>query len=300
MNRSFLANLAAATAALSAGASVVATRLVIEETEPVTLAFYRYVIAVACMVPILPFLWPRDGIPVREMAKIAVLGALFFGFFPWAFSAALQYTTAARGAIGLATIPIQTLVVATLFGKEALTRGKMLSVGLAFTGIAVVFGPAALTVAGTDHLPGDGLMLLGAFSAAIFSVFGRGVLGRHGPLFVTALAMVFGLLALFPLAVAGGAVESWPKFTRDGWIALLFLGTLGGAIQFSLFIWALRWLPPTRAVVYLTLNPISAMILAVAILGETITVTLAIGLIFVLSGILLANLARTDHAKKSP
>ncbi|MBT5415784.1 MAG: EamA family transporter, partial [Rhodospirillaceae bacterium] len=77
MNRSFLANLAAATAALSAGASVVATRLVIEETEPVTLAFYRYVIAVACMVPILPFLWPRDGIPVREMAKIAVLGALF-------------------------------------------------------------------------------------------------------------------------------------------------------------------------------------------------------------------------------
>ena len=299
INKSTQANLAAATAAFSAGASVVATRLVIGETAPVTLAFYRYVIAVACMAPILPFLWPRTGVPGREIVKIAMLGALFFGFFPWAFSAALQYTTAARGAIGLATIPIQTLIVAVLFRREALTRGKTLSVGLAFAGIVVVFGPAALAVTSTDTLLGDGLMLLGAFSAAIFSVFGRNVLGRHGPVFVTALAMVFGLLALFPLAFASGAVESWPIFTRDGWFALIFLGTLGGAIQFSLFIWALRWLPPTRTVIYLTLNPISAMILAVQILGESITLVLAIGLFFVLSGILLANLSRTAERENA-
>ncbi len=292
MNTYTLANLAAATAALSAGASVVATRLVVGETDPVTLAFYRYVIATLCMTPVLFVLWPRSGVPVRDMATIASLGALFFGFFPWAFSASLYYTTAARGAIGLATIPIQTLMVAALFGRESLTRTKVLSVSLAFAGIAVAFGSAALTSGSVDSLIGDGLMLLGVLSAAIYSVFGRPMLQRYNPLFVTASGMVCGALALFPLAAMGGAVTSVPAFTPNGWLALLFLGTMGGAIQFALFTWALRWLPPTRTVIYLTLNPISAMFLATVLLGEAITITLIIALGLVMSGIFLANRPR--------
>ncbi|MCZ6873726.1 MAG: DMT family transporter [bacterium] len=103
-----------ATAALSAGASVVATRLVIGETDSVTLAFYRYVIATCCMAPVLFVQWPRSGIPLRDLGTIVFLGVLFFGLFPWTFSASLNCTTAARGAIGLATLPIQTLLVAAL------------------------------------------------------------------------------------------------------------------------------------------------------------------------------------------
>ena len=178
MNKSALANLAAATAALSAGGAVVATRLVIGETDPVALAFYRYLIAVICLAPLLPFVWPRSGVSAMDIGKIAALGALFFGFFPWAFSAALQYTTAARGAIGLATLPIQTLVVAALFGREVLTHNKVISVGLAFTGIAVVFGPEAVIGRGTEYLRGDALMLLAVFAAAIYSVFSRATLER--------------------------------------------------------------------------------------------------------------------------
>jgi drug/metabolite transporter (DMT)-like permease len=289
MNRYLLANFAAAAAALSAGASVVATRFVVGETDPVALAFYRYLIGSVCLAPALFLLRPKDGLPMREVAKIAALGVLFFGFFTWAFSAALQYTTAARGAIGLATIPIQTLVLAALFGREALTGRKLASVALAFAGIATVFGPAALA-AETTHLRGDGLMLLGAFSAAVYSVFSRSVLGRHGPIFVTALAMAFGALALLPVALIGGSIAGIPSFSREGWLAMLFLGTVGGALQFSLFIWALRWLAPTRTVIYLTLNPITATILAVLLLGEAVTAALATGLLLVIAGILTANL----------
>ena len=43
---------------------------------------------------------------------------LFFVFFPWAFNASLQYNPPARGAVGLATISIQTLLVALLGGSH--------------------------------------------------------------------------------------------------------------------------------------------------------------------------------------
>ena len=295
MPKLLLANIAAAVAALSAGAAVVATRFVVGDLGPAELAFYRYVIGVLCLLPLLPLVWPRAGLGVAAIAKIALFGAVFYGIFPWAFSAALQYTSAARGAIGLATLPIQTLIVAAVLGKEVLTRSKLLSVALAFAGIALVFGPEALRVDGSNYLIGDGLMLFGAFSAAVASVLGRSILAAHGPLFVTAVAMMFGVAALLPFAIADGAFLRLPELSYHGWLAVLFLGTVGGAVQFSLFAWALRWLPPTRTVIYLSLNPISAVLLALAWLGESVTVTLVAGLVLVLTGIIIANLPRPEQ-----
>src|SRR3569833_2529145 len=109
----------------------------------------------------MPMLWPKERLVAAEYVKIAAFGILFFVFFPWCFNAALHYNPAARGAVGLATIPIQTLLVAVAFG-------------------------------GGDggSLKGDGYMLLGVFCAAVYSVFGRATLMKHGALFVTALGMV--------------------------------------------------------------------------------------------------------------
>jgi drug/metabolite transporter (DMT)-like permease len=196
LNKIYLAHAAAAIAALSAGFAVVATRYVITETDPLSLVFYRYLISVLYLVPVLPALWPREGLPRTEIAKIAIFGVLFFVLFPWAFNASLEINPAARGAVGLATIPIQTLIVAVAFGREKMTIAKVLGILFAFLGISVAFGPAAFAQQSASHLFGDGLMLLGVLCAAVYSVFSRPVLSRHGALFVTALAMVFAVAAL--------------------------------------------------------------------------------------------------------
>lgn len=289
MHKIALAHAAAATAALSAGAAVVATRFVISETDPVSLVFYRYVISVICFVPVLPAIWPRDGLVASECAKIALLGILFFVLFPWAFNAALHYNPAARGAVGLATIPIQTLLVAATFGREPLTAAKIASVLVAFSGIVVAFGAAAFGRDSSDYLVGDGLMLLGVLCAAVYSVFSRATLMRHGPLFVTALAMAFAVAALLPVVAFHGSGLMLPAFSPKGWVAVVFLGTIAGTVQFSLFMWALRWLPPTTTVLYLTLNPITAMVLGIVVLGEKLTTELVAGMALVLIGISIGS-----------
>ena len=291
MNKIVLAHAAAATAALSAGAAVVATRFVIGETDPLSLVFYRYVISVICFAPVLPAIWPRGGLAPSEYARIAMLGILFFVFFPWAFNASLQYNPAARGAVGLATIPIQTLLVAAAFGREPLTAAKIAGVFLAFSGIVVAFGAAAFGRDNSDYLVGDGLMLLGVLCAAVYSVFSRATLMRHGPLFVTASAMAFAVAVLVPVVAFHGGGLALPALSPKGWMAVVFLGTIAGTVQFSLFMWALRWLPPTTTVLYLTLNPITAMVLGIVVLGEKLTTELIAGMALVLIGILVGSSA---------
>ena len=176
MNRIALAHAAAAAAAVSAGSAVVATRFVIGETDPLALVLYRYVVSVVCFAPVMPMLWPKERLAAAEYGKIAAFGILFFVLFPWGFNAALHYNPAARGAIGLATIPIQTLLVAAAFGREKLTGAKMTGVAVAFCGIVVAFGAAAFGDGNAGSLKGDGLMLLGVLCAAIYSVFGRATL----------------------------------------------------------------------------------------------------------------------------
>lgn len=286
MSKVMLAHAAAAAAALSAGTAVVATRVIIGEADPLSLVFYRYVVSVLCFIPFLPAIWPRERLHAADYLKVAGFGILFFVLFPWAFNASLQHIPAARGAVGLATIPIQTLIVSAAFGRETLTVNKVLGVVLAFLGIVAAFGTAAFGGNGSDYLLGDGLMLLGGLCAAIYSVFSRATLMRCGPMFVTALGMAVAVAALLPYVglKQGFALHA---FSYKGWLIVLFLGTVAGALQFSLFMWALRWLPPTTTVLYLTLNPITAMMLGIILLGEHLTAELIAGMALVLSGILL-------------
>jgi drug/metabolite transporter (DMT)-like permease len=289
MNKTLLAHAAAAAAALSAGTAVVATRFVISETDPISLVFYRYLISIACFAPFLPVLWPRDGLEAAEYAKVAMFGILFFVLFPWAFNASLQHNPAARGAVGLATIPIQTLLVAAAFGRERMTAVKVTGVLLAFSGILVAFGATAIGHGNTAYFYGDSLMLLGVLCAAVYSAFSRPTLMRHGPLFVTALGMASAVVTLMPIVVVKSGGVTVPDFSLKGWIAVAFLGTFAGILQFSLFMWALRWLPPTSTVLYLTLNPITAMVLGVILLGEMLTLELMAGMVLVLVGIAVGN-----------
>ena len=77
---------AAAASAVFIGAGVVAIRFVVTKWEPATLAFYRFTIA---SVTILPFLlFSRHArLERRDVVPVCLLGAAFFGLFPWMFGA---------------------------------------------------------------------------------------------------------------------------------------------------------------------------------------------------------------------
>lgn len=284
----FRTGLAAAAASTCFGASVVATRFVVSQTQPLSLAFFRYTIACICMIPVLRQV-ARSSIAAKDLFAIGALGALFFGVFPWTFSAALTYIPASRVAVELATMPLLTLIVSRLRGYDRITTPKLLGQLLAFGGLVVALRPNAAAVVVADAWKGDVLTGLTVLCGAVYNVFSRPYLKRYPALHVSALSMVAGVLLLAVVAGSQGALSQVPQFTRGGWLALLFLGTFGGAVGFSLWIWALERSTPSRVAVFLTLNPVTAILLGVLLLNEPVTGAFLIGLAGVLGGIALAN-----------
>ncbi len=73
----------------------------------------------------------------RDWPAVAGLGMLFFFFFPLLFNASLIFTTAARGALALSTLPLLTMVVGAALGSEALTVRKSRAWSIAMLGVAL-------------------------------------------------------------------------------------------------------------------------------------------------------------------
>ena len=290
MQGSLGAEFAAAIASICFGASVVATRYAVSQIEPVSLAFLRYVIAVACLSPMARG-FVRRSMPRRDMLAIGALGALFFGVFPWSFSAALTYIPSSRVAIELATMPLLTLLVSRMRGYDQLAPRTLLGQLLAFVGVAFALrSPASSHAAVPNAWIGDALVGVTACCGAIYNVLSRPYLKRYSPMHVTAMSMAAGVVFLAPFAVSHGVVTAAAALSRSAWFAVIFLGAIGGALGFFLWIWALERSSPSRVAVFFPLNPITAIVLSAVLLHEPVTRQFVVGLCAVLGGIVLANL----------
>ena len=76
------------------------------------------------------------------------------------------------------------------------------------------------------------------------------------------------------------------------WLSVLSIGVFGGAAAFSLWVYALERTTPTRVANTMTVNPITASLIAALMIGETIGVSLILGMVAVFVGIWAASTER--------
>src|SRR3984893_19183952 len=134
MNRTALAVLRAAVTGVQVGAAITATRFVAGAISPSSLAFIRYAIGVACLVPALAFVG-RVRFAKRDIAPIALLGIGQFGVLIALLNYGLQTVPAGRGALIFAAFPLLTLLVAALLGHERVTVRKLAGILATLLGV---------------------------------------------------------------------------------------------------------------------------------------------------------------------
>ena len=294
MVRNFSANSAAFLAASLFGASVVATRLAVQQIPPLSLAFFRFgqggLILLFCL-----FIGARDLLAVKrhDLPFLAIIGAILFTVFPVTFNIGLRFTEASRGALMLATMPLWSAWLARAAKRERLTLRQVAGILLTITGVGLVLAERGLRWQGTaSAFAGDGLMLLTALCGAIYGVLAQRILDRYTALTVTTYAMVFGAFFLIPASLVEGLPQAFVRIDEKAAVLILFLGIFGGALGYFLWTFALTRLTPTQVAVYVNLNPMVAIILGAALLAEKLTGVFIVGFVAVLTGVLFVNWPR--------
>lgn len=282
--------LAAMLSSAIGGSSVAATRYVVGATDPMTLGALRFGIGFLGLLPIA--LWQRQPWPPRrDWPAVAGLGALFFGLFPILFNASLIFTTAARGALALSTLPLLTMLVAALLKVEALTPRKSLGVVIAMAGVALAL-LSGLASAPANAWHGDLLMIGAALCMALYSVWSRPFITRSGPVTFTTMGVAVGAAALIAISAASGGLQRLGSAETAQWLAFLYVGLVGSTLAFFLWSFALGRTTPTRVAISVTVNPVVAALTGALLLGETIGWNIMAGLGAVLLGIALATTGR--------
>jgi drug/metabolite transporter (DMT)-like permease len=272
------------------GTAAALTRYVIGASDPVTLAAFRFGIGFAIIFPLAlarRARWPQG----RDWIGVALLGVAFFAFFFFLYNIAMRYTSAARGSLALSTLPLTTMILAFLLGRESLSIRKTAGVLIAIAGVAFALS-AGLADAPPGAWRGDLVMLAATIVMALYSIWSRPFMARSSMLGFLAAGMGFGSLMSVVLSVAsGGMQDTISTLNPSGWLAVLCLGIFGGAAAFYLWVYALERTTPTRVTNTMTVNPVSASLLAAVLVGEPLGLPLALGIVAVGAGIWLASSA---------
>lgn len=267
---------------VQAGGALVASRLVVGQTDPFTLALLRYAIALALLLPIaLRRPWPR--VPRRQWLPLFMLGAAQFALMTVLLNLAVAFAPSARVALIFSAAPMITYLMSLGLGHESLQRDRVLGVLACLGGVALVLAERV----GTGSAWGDGLAVLAAIVLAGCNVTFRPMLGRYPALPLGVMAMGAGVATLLPISLANGGIGALPALDATGWILVAALGTTS-ALSFQAWIWAIGQVGATRIALFLSLGPITAMALGWLWLGEPVTRLFLAGLALVLAGLWLA------------
>jgi drug/metabolite transporter (DMT)-like permease len=184
-------------------------------------------------------------------------------------------------------MPVWVAILGRVFLGEQLPRVAMFSIALGFAGVAILVGPSAFGGTGALDPLGLAAVLLSPVAWSTGSLFAshRAVLPRR-PLVATGVQMVLGGLVLLAMGTVTGEFGQLHlgAVTAESVLALLYLLVMGSLVAFTVYGWMLRVAPLPLVATYAYVNPVVAVILGAAILGETIEPrTVVAGAIIVVS-----------------
>jgi drug/metabolite transporter (DMT)-like permease len=202
--------------------------------------------------------------------------------------AGLRWTTASNSAILLATAPLLTASWLVATRQATLARQQWAGLVLGFVGVGCVVQGSGFEVTWT-HL-GGALLALGAAGAwAWYGVVIGPPVGALGPLRATGWTMLVAACCFTPLALGEVRGHAWENVSWEAWAGLCYGATAGMVMAMALWGRAIHRFGPQQTMLYVYLEPVSAVVIAAAVLGETLGPLQALGALLTFVGVGLAS-----------
>jgi drug/metabolite transporter (DMT)-like permease len=273
------------------GASFIATKVALQDIEPVTVVWLRFAMGLAIML-VAVLLRKQFRLPARrDLGYFALLGFIGITFHQWLQSTGLQTAQAATTAWIVATTPVFMALLGWLVLREKLSLLQASGIFLAGLGVLLVVtrGDLAAISAGQFGAPGDLLILISAPNWAVFSVLSRRGLQEHSASRMMLYVMGFGWLFTTVLFLSGPGFADISRLTTNGWLGIAFLGIFASGLAYIYWYDSLQALPASRVGAFLYLEPLVAVVVAALILDEPLLLVSLLGGAVILTGVWMVN-----------
>ncbi len=255
--------------------------------QPMGLAFSRYVLAAAALIPLL--LW-REGVPrlrredILPMFLSSLAGITVYYFCEYN---GIQRTSTGSASLILAAIPVLTLGAEALLTRTRLRPMQAAGAFLSLAGVALI--TLSSSQEGSDSLAGV-LFIFGASLVWVAYIFlSRRLRQRYSSLSMNAWQAAMAAITLLPAALAEGFQPA--AVTWDGWASAAVLALICSALCYYLYGNALTALSPLASAIFVNLIPLTTMAAGVLFLGERLTLATLAGGALIIGSIFLVNLS---------
>ncbi|MGH1401857.1 MAG: DMT family transporter [Acinetobacter tandoii] len=268
--------------------NIAVTRYVADYISPVSISFYRWLVAFVVLTPVmLPKVWQQRQLVALHWRQFAILSAFGMLLYQGLAYSAAHYTTATNMGIINAFIPIFTIFVSIIILKEVPNRFAVMGSLVSFLGLLYVIAQGqlqALLYLGGHW--GDLLMIIAVFFYAFYGVFLK-KWQLKVPLMISLYVQIgFSLIYHLPFVLWVGI----DRLDMQNSASVLYAGLFASLIAPWVWMLAIQRLGPNRTSIFMNLMPIFTAILAYFWLHEAWTMHHTIGGIIIITGIVMAQI----------
>ncbi len=233
--------------------------------------------------------------PIQQLKtlnwQITIIAGLCMAIYNMAFFAGVKATGVAIGtAIAIGSSPIWAGILQIVFGnipQKSWWIGTLLA----------IIGGVLLAISQGGDLKidpiGIALCLTAGLTYAAYAIVNKNLVHNTHPAVTTLAIFTIGSIIAIPLArIIAGAIA----IHGTDWLVVAFLGLVSTGIAYLLFSTGLRSISAASGVSLALMEPITAFILAIIVVGEKPELNAYIGMVILLIG--LAVVIRTETKKR--
>lgn len=266
----------------------------LEQLDPFVFNALRLIISASCLAA---FAWRerRAGVrpgPEISWRQILTYATLIGGLYQVLFLMGMDRTTAGNTGLIMATVPVWTALLASVFIGERLSRLAWGGLTLALGGTVIVALQKGDISTGNEHLMGNIIILLSALAWAGGTVYSRPLLKSISPMRLSASAALCALPVHVLLAM-GRYGDSVPALQSVNlWAILLYAGILSSGLSLPMWNFGVRHAGAAHAAAVQNLVPLIAIGAAWIGRGEAATASQIWGGTLILGGLVVMRVGR--------
>jgi len=263
----------------------------LSEIAPLAFPVFRFGLGGIVLLIILRLREGSVGVRREDLPLLVLVGFFGITLSQISFVFALTNTSASDTALVMATAPIVTALLAAAVGLERMGRRHWIAVSIGLVGLVLVVAGGAAGVRLGSSLLGDGLALINVLVSSISALPILPLLRRYSAHRILTYEMLIGTAILLPFAVPGLVAQNYAQVTLAGWGSLAYAVVFSGIVTNLLYFTAIGRVGPSRAAVYQYLQSFLAVLFAVILLGEHVSLVQLLGGIVVVGSIVFGRSA---------